>query len=315
MLPDWRARSGKTTVLRCMSYEGRFAMAGERRDAVPTWDYFGFYYRINTNRVAAFEGSELGESTWTRMFGHYINLELCERVFRFLNWYSALFPDSERLTAQMLAPFAASMLYEEPGDQAAMAERLELSRLRFEAQVNSIGDSGRGLQLTLQGAPVDTLMRAVAMLPQFQGRHFFFLIDEYENLSDMQQRVFNTLIKHCGELYSFKVGVRDLGLRQRSTLMPQEQLVHPADFKRIDIADELGERFAEFAEGVCSSRLTEALRGTCEVPSLDQVLPALTAEEEAALLGVASLGSGCSERVGDDSRSSHSAPGVGGVAS
>lgn len=284
--------SGKTTVLRCMSYEGRFAMAGEQRDAVPTWDYFGFYYRINTNRVAAFQGSELDESMWARLFGHYTNLELCERVFRFLNWYSALFPDEECLTAQMLEPFSASMMYEVSLDQGAMAERLELSRLRFEAQVNSIGDSASGLQLTLQGAPVDALMRAVARLPQFKGRHFFFLIDEYENLSDLQQRVFNTLIKHCGELYSFKVGVRDLGLRQRSTLMPQEQLVHPADFKRIDIADELGGRFAEFAERVCHQRLTKALGDTCLVPTLDEVLPALSAEEEAELLGVAALAEG-----------------------
>lgn len=281
--------SGKTTVLRCMSYEGRFVMAGERREAVSAWDYFGFYYRINTNRVAAFAGSELEESTWTRLFGHYVNLELCERVFRFLNWYSALYPDADQLTAQMLRPFSAAMMYEESRGQAEMADQLELSRLRFEAQVNSIGDSSQSLQLTLQGAPLDALMRAVSMLPQFRGRHFFFLIDEYENLSDMQQRVFNTLIKHCGELYSFKVGVRDLGLRQRSTLGPLEQLVHPADFKRIDIADELEGRFADFAERVCCQRLTQALGDKYPVPAMDEVLPALTPEDEAALLGVAPL--------------------------
>jgi len=264
-------------------------MAEKKRDAVSTWDYLGFYYRINTNRVAAFQGPELDESAWTRLFGHYINLELCEKVFRFLNWYAALFPDAEQLTAEMLGPFAASMLYKEPLDQASMAKRLELSRLRFEGQVNAIGDRADSIQLTMQGAPVDALMEAVKTLPQFKGRPFFFLLDEYENLTDTQQRICNTLIKHCGDLYSFKVGVRELGLRQRSTLNSHEQLIHPADYKRIDIADELEGRFTEFAERVCRQRLTAALSGSREAPSLDEVFPAMTADEEAELLGVGTL--------------------------
>lgn len=281
--------SGKTTVLRCLSYEGQFAMAKKRRNAVTGWDYFGFYYRVNTNRVAAFEGPELDDTQWARLFGHYINLELCEKVFRFLNWYAALFPDAQKLDAKMLAPFAASMGYEEPLDQAAMAEQLELSRLRFESLVNSIGDRSDSVHLTMQGAPVDALMRSVRSLPQFNGRHFFFLIDEYENLTDMQQRVCNTLIKHCGDLYSFKVGVRELGLRQRSTLNKHEQLTHPADYKRIDITEELDGRFVDFAERVLRQRLRGLFARTGESVSLDEIFPALTAEQEAAELGVGPL--------------------------
>lgn len=283
--------SGKTTVLRCLSYEGQYATVGKRRRAVEDWDFFGLYYRINTNRVAAFEGPEVDERTWIRLFGHYLNLELCERVFRFLNWYSSLFPDAPQLTKDGLGPFAAAMAYERSVDQAEMASLLEISRLRFEALINSVGDqagAGPG-PLSMQGAPLDALMRAVRVLPQFRETHFFFLLDEYENFSDVQQRICNTLIKHCGELYSFKVGVRELGLRQRSTLNAHEQLTHPADYKRIDISDELEGRFPEFAEQVCLQRLKAAIPPALELPGVETLLPGLSADEEANLLGVASV--------------------------
>ncbi len=50
--------TGKTTALRCMSYEGQYALRGKSRDDIPTWSYYGMYYRVNTNRVTAFKGQE-----------------------------------------------------------------------------------------------------------------------------------------------------------------------------------------------------------------------------------------------------------------
>jgi len=64
--------------------------------------------------------------------------------------------------------------------------------------------------MSLQGAPIDELLMQVVELPQFIGKHFFFLIDEFENFTDAQQVVMNTLIKHCGQNHSFKIGVKEL---------------------------------------------------------------------------------------------------------
>ncbi len=138
----------------------------------------------------------------------------------------------------------------------------------------------------MQGGPIDALMREVKKLPQFSNLPFFFLIDEYENLDGYQQRVANTLIKHCGELYSFKVGVRELGFRERSTLNDFERLVAPADYKLINISEELGGRFTEFAREVCEQRLRQVLVGSSAVPRLESLLPELSAEGEAEELGV-----------------------------
>src|SRR5690606_34249154 len=50
--------TGKTTVLRCLSYEGRFALDGEDDGRVSEWPYYGFYYKVNTTSVRAFQGDE-----------------------------------------------------------------------------------------------------------------------------------------------------------------------------------------------------------------------------------------------------------------
>jgi hypothetical protein len=86
--------TGKTTVLRGLSYEGQLALRGDGRTARPsTWQYYGLYYRVDLNRVSAFHGAELAREEWIRIFGHYLNLLSVGMVLRFLEWYG--FQDDE----------------------------------------------------------------------------------------------------------------------------------------------------------------------------------------------------------------------------
>jgi len=137
----------------------------------------------------------------------------------------------------------------------------------------------------MQGAPLDTLMEVIQHLPHLKGKNFFFLLDEYENLEDYQQQVINTLIKHSGQLYSFKIGVKELGWRCRTTLNPNEQLISPADYVRIRIADKLeGERFLTFAQKVCNERIARLKLPHGEPLDIAKLLPKLSEEREAEIL-------------------------------
>ena len=74
--------TGKTTVLKCLSYDGKDRL--EQRQPTPKppseWPYFGFYYKVNTNRVTAFRGPELTERKWAQIFAHYVNMMLCNEL-------------------------------------------------------------------------------------------------------------------------------------------------------------------------------------------------------------------------------------------
>ena len=277
--------TGKTTVLRCLSYEGRYALSERRDSAIATWDYFGFYYRVNTNRVTAFQGPELEETTWTRLFGHYVNLLLCGQVVEFLSWYGRRVSNAPSLNVQDCLRISESLGADRSTRLSELAASVDVLRVKFEAFINNIA-SVRLPLLSLQGAPVDELMRAVDDLPQFNGKRFCFLIDEYENLLDNQQVVLNTLIKHASNTYTFKVGVRELGWRKRTTLNANEQLVSPADYIRINIAERLiGTRFEEFARNVCNARI-QRLKVHQPLPDIAIALFGLSEEKEAEFLGV-----------------------------
>ena len=279
--------TGKTTVLRGLSYQGQFELEKRNPQSVPSWPYFGLYSRVNTNKVGAFKGPELSESQWRRNFGHYTNLLMCVQVLRFLSWFQKTTQIPADLHQDELKRVAAAFSLPSPSSNERLLQLLQHSLTEFEAHINNVVDS-TGPRLSLQGAPVAILLESVKRQEVFADKLFFFLVDEYENLEDYQQRLMNTLIKHSGELYSFKVCVRELGWRVRNTLAENEFLVSPADYIRIDIAEVMqGAQFEEFSHKVCQDRLAALVEGNSnDMAEIRDLLPSISEEEEARLLGI-----------------------------
>ena len=276
--------SGKTTALRALSWEGQRHLNQTSPD---TWAYYGVYYRADTNRVTAFRGPELDEDTWNRLFAHYFNLLLTERLLNFVDWY-----EDETHTRSILPPhacedIATSLNIDSVQTTVDLTTRIKSARLRFEAYINNVADE-RPPPLSLQGAPIALLVEELSTYPAFQGKLFFFIIDEYENFLDEQQRVVNTLLKHASSAYSFKIGVRELGFRQRTTLNAHEQLRSPADYVRIDIGTKLEGVFNEFAAKICDDRISRLNIPTSKraLTSVRELFPPLSEDDEAMVLGV-----------------------------
>jgi len=291
--------TGKTTVLRGLSYEGQYALHGRDNNKVKDWPYYGLYYRVDTNRVSAFQGPELTEVEWIRRFAHYINLLFCIQIMRFLEWYKENTGESNELDLTARRHVASTLHIKQPDDNSELLESLLLELARFEGYVNNVASTKEAPQLSMQGAPIQSLLEAVNKQPIFHGKLFFFLIDEYENLQDYQQRLMNTLIKHSGDLYTFKIGVKDLGWRVRSTLNRNEQLVSPADYLKIDITGPSG-HFASFAYKVCQDRLALVIANEekCKT-DIRELLPKLSEEQEARLLGIEKVVSRITEELKD----------------
>lgn len=287
--------TGKTTVLRCLSYDGQFALSGSNIEKIDEWPYYGIYYRINTNRVTAFKGPEVSDEQWKRLFAHYFNLVMCDQLLRFLEWYYRHKPSAVQIDPQSCSKIAMSLNIANTVTLKNLAEEIDNLRIKFEAYINNIAISNTASQkqpwLSMQGAPIDTIVDALAKLPQFAKKTFFFLIDEYENLQEYQQQVINTLIKHSGHHYTFKISVRELGLRCRTTLNQNEQLISPADYVRININEKLsGKIFNKFALSVCNMRISKLrVDDKSLIEDISMILPELSPEEEAVKLGILDL--------------------------
>ena len=279
--------TGKTMVLRGLSYQGRHAL----NPTPPSdWPYYGLYYKVNTNRVTAFSGPEIPDDRWTHLFGHYVNLIFCEQISSFMVWYERISGTTIQLSPVDFRAVCESIHVEEVSSFESLASQIRLSLVRFESMINNIGDPEEEMRLSTQGVPIDVLCDLVSTLPGFERKQFYFLIDEYESLSAMQQRVFNTLVKHCGERYSFKIGVKELGWRVHETLSPNEVLESPADYARIDISERLdGDRFSSFALAVCNNRLNQLPQTFSAPESITDLFPGISDDEEASHWGVDSL--------------------------
>lgn len=276
--------TGKTTVLRGLSYEGQFALHDNKASSLLDAKFYGIYYRVNTNRVTAFRGEELSEDRWTRYFAHYLNLVFCTQLLEFVEWFSVQTGSAVVISPRLVEKVGLTFGLQGMETLGDLNEAIESLLLRFEASINALNDEMVG-GLSLQGAPIDELTSALCSSELFRGKQFYFLIDEFENFENYQQRVVNTLIKHATQSYTFKVGVRELGWRERATLNANEQLTSPADYAHVNIGDVLvGAKFKNFASDVVLSRLAPSLDRADGRRFLRTLLPKLSEMEEAQSL-------------------------------
>lgn len=280
--------TGKTTVLRGLSYEGQYALQQSSEDNlnVKDWKYLGIYHRVNTNRVTTFRGIEVSDEKWISYFAHYINLCFCQELLKFALWFEKVSGEKIEINKRNLRKIHTVFhLNNNIETLDALEEELEILLLEFEASINQVVDNPPK-NLTMQGAPIDVLSEALISGTILDGKQFFFLIDEFENFDNYQQKILNTLIKHNNKFYTFKVGVRELGFRERATLNQNEQLTSPADYVRIDLTEIFQQgRFKEFAELVINARLNHKRTGKDVKPiHIGELLSSLTNLEEAELL-------------------------------
>lgn len=284
--------TGKTTVLRGLSYQGQYALLNSDMVKFDQNEFVGLYYRVNTNHVHAFQGREIGEGKWSKLFAHYFNLLFCWEISKYLQWHREKVCHDEVLSAYACNLISNSLHIDKEIDSFEMlCKELESAMYEFQSDVNNIED--RKLpRLSMLGDPIQLFVEQALNLRQLHGKMFYLLIDEYENLLDTQQQAINTLLKHVPESYTFKIGVREMGWRVKYTQNREELLNEPADYSLINISKEFSSddkknQFAKFAKDVCDRRISGLFEGEeTKDFSIEYALPGLPIEKESELLKI-----------------------------
>lgn len=283
--------SGKTTILRGLSYIGQYLLKGGNIEEFDKNKFIGIYHRVNTNHVRAFEGGMLTDQEWQRMYAHYFNLVICREIVDFLIWHQELNPSDEMLSKRVCSLISIALCLDNMADDVhSLADEIELAFYKFQASVNSI-DDGLPKGLSMQAEPINLITSRVLQLRQFKGKLFFLLVDEYENLNDNQQIVMNTLLKHASEHYTFKIGVRQMGWRVHYTQNDHEPLREPEDYILHDIEEHFYKNeqvYMTFASQVCRQRFEILKPEDGKIPEMTELFPSLSYDDEAILLDVES---------------------------
>ena len=287
--------TGKTTVLRGLSYQGQYAILEEDIKRFDRNSFIGIYYKVNTNHAHAFQGRGIDNETWATIYAHYYNLLICWEISRFLKWHLKKCKDDEILSTHSCKLIAASLHIEKEIDSfESLCNELETAMYTFQSDVNNVSKDSIP-RMSMPGDPIKLFIEQALNLRQLEGKMFFLLIDEYENLLDGQQQIMNTLLKHVPECYTFKIGVRELGWRVKYTPNKLELLNDPADYSLINITEQFSTNdrnndFAAFALDVCNKRINELFDGEANEGqfSIEKSLPGMSIEEESELLKVRS---------------------------
>lgn len=281
--------TGKTTVLRGLSYMGQYALNNDNIDTFDLNSYIGIYFRCDTNHVHAFSGKGIDNETWMKIFAHYFNLIFTSEILEFIDWHKKHKSDDEVLSEHACRLIATSLHLGNVSDYKELMHVLEKAMYKFQADINNISD-GNIPQLSLAGDPIKIVTEQSRKLRQFSDKTFYLLIDEYENLLDSQQQIVNTLLKHIPQSYTIKIGVREMGWRVKHTMNPQESVIDPADYVLFNIVDEFTDetpdKFESFARDVCQLRIKDLFEEDGVDFNIEQALVSLSYEDEAIKLGI-----------------------------
>src|ERR1035437_850794 len=259
--------SGKTHVMRYYSYPLQKIRAG--RDFVPSIKregYLGVYLRCGGLNASRFAGKGQPPDVWRSVFAYYMELWLGQLVLETAADFAGcahVSAECERLTIE-----SCLKLFDEPVVAPAstlrhLAEGLRSAQQRLDIEVNNVPMT-RSLNIRVAASPGSLVFGIPRLLTQmvdaFAGLLVVYLLDEYENLYDEQQRYFNTLVREREAPCTFKIGGRIYGFKTYKTYSADEEIKEGSEYEvlPLDYSLRQSKDYANFARLLCARRLVDS---------------------------------------------------------
>lgn len=290
--------SGKTHVMKYYSYElQKIRLSKDKKqtlkESFENESFIGIYVRFSGMNANVFSGQGVVEETWLKYFAYYWELFIGERVLTRL---------IDMKDCGVLAPFEENSfvtallgLFLESDEQCSTLNDLRNYLLQLQKQLQYeihnfqlFGKKQPAVEIKL---PVSTLTYGIPnmlqrFVPYFKNRHILYLFDEYENISELQQRVIQTLLREKPTSCTIRIGTRPYGIKTLKTINAIEENIEGSEFEIVHLDDELRstERYNDFMIEMCLSRLKGANIFLPEKSNLSDYIDNLSTE---ALLGKA----------------------------
>jgi hypothetical protein len=258
--------SGKTHLMRYYSYplqkirHGNGISAGLKDDG-----YVGIYLRCGGLNSGRFKEKRQAEEAWESVFAYYMDLWLSQLVVSTaIDAYagSAELASQEAKISQEILGLFNSWDHATPTSLEAVLEKLRSLQKQIDVAVNNCAISGE-LPVKIcatRGELVFGIPRIlVESFSALRGCLFVYLIDEFENLSESEQKYVNTLIREKEMPCSFKVGGRMYGIRTYRTYSADEENKEGSEFEtiRLDAVLRDSMKYDLFAKRLIVRRLSE----------------------------------------------------------
>lgn len=276
--------SGKTHLMRYFSYplqrirHGQDAIRGIQNDR-----YIGIYLRCSGLNAGRFKNKGQSEEMWADVFAYYMELWLSQLVLN---------------TVLSAVGGTSDLAKNEPAITAELSKLIDADKGTAPTKLSDLNGLLRDLQQKLDGAInnssiIGSLSARIAVtrgdlifgipkllgtkLSPFRDCLFLYLIDEFENLSESQQKYVNTLVRERRSPCSFKIGARMYGVRTFSTYSADEENKEGSEFEvlRLDTLLRENKEYGRFARRLIGKRLAESDRIQATTVAIDSLAEAL----------------------------------------
>lgn len=269
---------GRTHLLRHLAFigAGRATLEGTAKQG-----YLGVYFRCSGLNGSRFRGSIADDAAWSRAFAWYMDLWLSERLLGVLApmLRGAVSDSFASAVFEVLADVLPDVGSDQPNGLDNVRSVLTSHRRLLDLAVNNAPLVG-SLDVQVPAAPGSLMFRIASKVPatveRLRRTRITFLVDEFENLTENQQRYFNTLIREKEAPVSFVVGGRQWGVKTQQTLSAGEENKQGSEFELTIIEDRYRNDSGAYA-AFCNSILDARARAEGLAGSGDNVLQILTA--------------------------------------
>jgi len=259
--------SGKTHLMRYFSYPlQKIRNKQNLPDGIRADGYIGIYLRCGGLNAARFQGKAQGEDAWATVFAYYMELWLSQLVLDIV--VDAFRTSDEFRASEGSIVHEISSLFDVPFAPVPVSvsdlrEGMAIMQRHVDSAVNNSAIS-RKLEIQVRatrGKLIFGIPRLLAEhLPSLSQCLFVYLIDEFENLSEAQQKYVNTLIRERQSPSSFKIGSRLYGVHTYATYSADEENKEGSEFEvlRLDARLRNSEKYSLFAMRLVAKRLQES---------------------------------------------------------
>lgn len=275
--------TGKTTILKALT----MAEAKDVGQYLSDNSYIGIYYRVDLNITSSFQGEGLSTNQWEKLFAYYFVSKLSYALIgQFLDLKSEIgFKGEEDICKKYAKLFSGKK------DACTLTE---LKMLIFDElyairdYINNcayndyphIGD----YEGIIRELPRDLLNGASTY--NMKEKTVFYLVDEFEGLSDWQQKIVLSFVKYADKYHTYKICMRPDGLKTSQTV-GAEYIRETDDIRTVELNDLIFEKkdeYYKYALDVCNKRMELFYKqnnlDTSSLISFEELFEELKEEEE-----------------------------------
>lgn len=261
---------GKTTLLKALTLD----RAASRKDYINSRPYIGVYYRIDLNVSSAFNNEGIKEDQWYKLYSYYFVCNLSLSLFNQIDLIKNELELDETEICKEVAFIFGFSLKNYNFENVKYSLRNEVYTI--ERYVNNIPLKDFpeiGLYAHILGE-IPSIIFKHSSLDNADSRFVIYLIDEFEALSEYQQKAVISLIKYADKCHTYKIGLRPHGLKVKDMSTVGGEYVRESDDFSTIILD--AHNYNDLAQKVCDKRLEifykENFPNITDVPTINTFL-------------------------------------------